>query len=133
MEASVSVLMAGGVSILMFGFLLGLPVSSIRAHAPTTPRHLMTAHLTAIMEGTMLLALTQAAMFSTLDATIETVGAVLLVTGCVLDAVGPVANWRQAVDDPFAARSLGWKLQAAGAPLNIAGLAVFVAGVLLAL
>jgi hypothetical protein len=101
--------------------------------SPHASRHLITAHLAAIIQGAVLIALSVASKFSSLAPPLETVSAVLLVTGCVLFVAGAVANWLQEVDDHFAARSLGWKLLAASGPMNVTGVVLMLAGVFKAL
>ena len=130
METSQKVLLVGGMISMTYGFLLGIPLTAIRTRQPQASRHLVTAHLAAIIQGAMLIALTVAAAFSTLSSGLETVAASLLVCGCVLFVGGAVANWLQAVEDHFATRSLGWKLLATSGPLNVHRDLMFLAGVL---
>jgi len=132
-ETSHKVLVVGGMVSLTYGFLLGIPLTAIRTRQPQASRHLVTAHLAAIIQGAMLIALTVAAAFSTLSRGLETVAASLLVCGCVLFVGGAVANWLQAVENHFATRSLGWKLLATSGPLNVIGISLLLAGVLKAL
>ncbi len=130
MDTSGKVLMVGGCVSLMYGFVLGLPLTMARMKAPTASRHLVTAHLAAIIQGATLVALSGVIGFSDLPAAVETTGAVLLVGGAVLFVSGAIANWRQQVDDHFAARSVGWNLFAASGPANLAGMAIVLTGVL---
>lgn len=130
METSSKVLLVGGVLSLTYGFLLGFPLSAVRMGAPTASRHLVTAHLAAIIQGAILLALSSVMVRSDLPSTVETVAASLLVGGAVLFVGGAVANWLQRIDDHFADRSLGWKLLATSGPMNVAGIVVVLVGVL---
>lgn len=132
MEPAAQVLTIYGVLSLAYGFVLGLPLSAVRLRAPHASRHLVTAHLAAIIQGALYLGLTAAAAFSTLPPWVEVVAALLLVGGSVLFVAGATVNWLQQVGDHFAARSLGWKLLAASAPLHLAGIAIFVIGVAIA-
>jgi hypothetical protein len=68
--------------------------------------------------------------FSDLPDAIETAAAALLVGGAVLFVAGAVANWRLHVEDHFAVRSLGWRFFAVSGPLNVAGAATVLVGVL---
>ncbi len=122
-----------GVVSLGVGFLLGLPLSQVRSRAPEAPRHLVTAHLSAIIQGAVHLGLSTAVAFSTLTAWLETTAASLLVVGSALFVAGAVANWRQEIDDHFAARSLGWKLLAASSAGHLPGMAILLVGVLVGL
>jgi len=130
MDTSAKVLMVGGSVSLMYGFLLGLPLTLARMKSPTASRHLVTAHLASIIQGATLLALSGVMEFSDLPGTVETTAAVLLVAGSVLFVAGAIANWRQSVVDHFAARSLGWKLFSVSGPMNLAGAAIVLVGVL---
>lgn len=130
MDTSGKVLIVGGCVSLMYGFVLGLPLTMARMKASTASRHLVTAHLAAIIQGATLVALSAVVEFSDLPATVETTAAVLLVGGAVLFVSGAIANWRQQVDDHFAARSVGWHLFATSGPANLAGMAIVLVGVL---
>lgn len=124
------VLLVYGSLSLGFGFLLGVPLSHIRMGAPEAPRHLVTAHLAAIIQGGVHLALTIALGFSTLSAWLETASAGLLAAGSALFVAGATTNWLQGIGDHFAARSLGWKLLAASSLGHLPGVAIVVVGVL---
>jgi hypothetical protein len=127
-NTAAKVLVVGGGGMLLVGFLLGLPLSAARMKAPAASRHLVTAHLSAIIQGATLLALASATKFSDLPSTAETTAAVLLVAGSVLFVSGALTNWRQDVADHFAARSVGWRLFAASGPINIIGAALVLVG-----
>ena len=130
MDTSGKVLLVGGVVSLTYGFLLGLPLTMARMKAPTASRHLVTAHLAAIIQGATLVALSGVIAYSALPKVIETTAAVLLVGGAGLFVAGAVANWRQAVGDHFAERSLGWKLLASSGPANVTGILTMLIGIL---
>jgi len=130
LDTSAKVLIVGGCISLMYGFLLGLPLTMARMKSPTASRHLVTAHLAAIIQGATLLALSGVMGFSDLPDTIETIAACLLVAGAVLFVAGAITNWRQSVDDHFAVRSFGWKLFSVSGPANLAGATIVLLGVL---
>lgn len=130
MDVSSKVLIVGGTVSLFYGFLLGFPLTAARMSAPTASRHLVTAHLSAIIQGATLVALSSAMTFSDLPKDIETAAAVLLVAGAVLFVAGAITNWRQDIDDHFAVRSVGWRLFAVSGPVNVAGAATLLVGVL---
>ena len=130
MDASSKVLIVGGTFSLFYGFLLGFALTAARMKAPAASRHLVTAHLSAIIQGATLVALSSVMTFSDLPEQIETVAAALLVAGSVLFVSGAIANWRQNIGDHFAERSLGWKLFAASGPANVLGAAMVLVGVL---
>ena len=120
--------MYGTLSI-VYGMTLGLPLSGIRMSQPTGPRHLITAHLSALMQGAMHLGLSVAVGFATFTPWVLTAAAVALVCGSALFVAGATANWLMKVDDHFAVRSHGWYLLSASAPLHLAGALVVLAGV----
>lgn len=130
MDMSGKVLIVGGSFSLFYGFLFGFALTAARMKAPAASRHLVTAHLSAIIQGATLLALSGAMGFSDLPAAIETTAAALLVGGAMLFVAGALLNWRQNIDDHFAVRSVGWKLFAASGPANVTGAATVLVGVL---
>ena len=129
MGTAEKVLIVGGVSILSYGFLLGIPLSMIRMKSPQAPRYLITAHLAAIIQGALLLGLSRATQLSDLSPTLETTAAALFVVGVSFFVVGATLDWLQNIGDHFAERSLGWKLLAISGPINISAAAIFLVGV----
>lgn len=127
------ILLVYGTISLGYGFVLGIPISRIRMGAPEAPRHLVTVHISAIVQGAVHLGLSIAIGFSTLTAWLETTSATLLVVGSALFVSGATVNWLQGVGDHFASRSLGWKLLAASAFGHLPGMTVVILGVLAAL
>ena len=123
-------LIVGGTCSLFYGFLLGFALTAARMKAPAASRHLVTAHLSAIIQGATLLALASVMTFSDLPERIETVAAALLVAGAVLFVSGAIVNWRQDIGDHFAVRSIGWRLFAASGPANVIGATTVLVGVL---
>lgn len=120
-------------SVLAFGLLVGIPMAVARSKAPRAPRYLLAAHLAAIIQGGMLLALTIAVGFSTLGTGAETTAAILLVGGVALFDLGLVLNWLQGVQDAFGEGSLGNKVSAAGTPLVLVGTGILFYGVVAAM
>lgn len=129
METAEKLLVVGGVSILGYGFVLGLPMAMARMRAPEAPRYLVVAHLASIIQGAVLLGLSRAVVVSPLSSGVETLGAVLLVVGVGLFGLGNTLNWLMRVGDHFAERPIGWMILSVSAPLNIAGLAILIVGV----
>lgn len=126
-------LVVGGTSVLMLGFLLGIPMAAARSEAPRAPRYLFAAHLAAIIQGGLLLALTIAFHFSVLSLWIETVAASLLLLGVVAFDLGLVVDWLQGVEDAFGESSLRNKVSTVGAPLILGGGAIVLFAVVSAL
>lgn len=121
-------LLYGSLSI-VFGMALGLPLSGIRMSDPIGPRHLVTAHLSALMQGSMHLGLSVAVGFASTTAWVLTASAISLVGGSVLFVAGATANWLMKVGDHFAERSGGWYLLSASGPLHLVGALVILVSV----
>lgn len=124
------ILVTGGMCVLAFGFLLGIPMAAARKKAPRAPRYLFAAHLAAIIQGGLLLALTVAVSFVNLSDAVRTAAAALFVGGVVLFDVGLTANWLQGVEDAFAEKSLGNKISTVGTPCILLGAGILLYGVL---
>ena len=133
METAHKILVVYGMVSLTVGFLLGLPLSQARTQAPVAPHHLVTAHLSAIIQGAVHLGLSVAVAFSSLTPWLETTAAGLLIVGSALFVAGAVVNWRQDIGDHFAVRSLGWKLLATSSIGHLPGMAIVLTGVLTAM
>lgn len=133
MDTATRLLIVGGTSVLALGFLLGIPMAAARSKAPRAPRYLFAAHLAAIIQGGVLLALTIAIGFSTLPGGIEVTAALLLIGGVVFFDLGLVLNWLQGVKDAFGENSLGNKVSAVGTPLILVGTGIVLFGVVAAL
>lgn len=133
MEFASEILIVGGMCILAFGFILGIPMALAREKAPRAPRYLIAAHLAALIQGGMLLALTIAFDFSSLASWIETVAASLFVGGVVLFDLGLTINWLQNIEDAFGEKSLGYKISSAGTPLVLVSAGIVFYGVITAL
>lgn len=132
LATSQRILVIYGTLSLAFGFSLGLALSNQRTQSPVASRHLLTAHLSAIIQGAVHLGLSIALGFATLTAWVETTAAVLLVVGSALFVAGATANWLQDVGDHFAERSLGWKLLAASSGGHLTGISIVLFGVITA-
>ena len=133
MDTSLKVLIVAGTAVLAYAFALGVPMALARQKAPVAPRHLVNAHMEGLIGGGILLALTAAVSFADLPSGLATTAAVLVSAGVVSALAGGTLNWRQGIDDPFAARSPGFMLQSAAGPLNLVGIAIILIGVLAAL
>jgi hypothetical protein len=130
MTTATRALIVGGMSVLAFGFLLGIPMAAARSKAPQPPRYLFAAHLAAIIQGGLLLALTIAVSVSTLSARVETAATSVLLAGVALFDLGLATNWLQGVQDGFAEKSIGNKVSAVGTPLVLIGTGILFYGVL---
>lgn len=130
MDTATRILIVGGMAVLSFGLLLGIPMVVTRSEAPRAPRYLLAAHLAAIIHGVLLLALTIALGYSSLSPGMETTAVTLLLAGVVLFDVGLVMNWLQGVQDGFAEKALGNKISGLGTPLVLVGTGIIFFGVL---
>lgn len=130
MQTANQVLIVGGVSILFFGMLLGIPMIVTRSRQARAPRYLFAAHLASIMQGTVLLAMSIAVGFSTLSSGIETTAAVLLLAGMALFNLGLVFNWLQGAVDAFKENTIGNKVSGLGTPLVLGGGGIVLFGVI---
>lgn len=128
METSARVLIVGGLSILSYGLLLGFGMVRERTRASHAPRYLLAAHLAALIQGTLLLALAGVVRFSRLSGGIETIAASLLVAGVALFDLGLTMNWLNKVRDAFAEKALGGHVAAIGMPLILSGTAIVFTG-----
>lgn len=133
MDKPTQILIIGGMFILTYGFLLGIPMALAREKASRAPRYLIAVHLAALIQGGMLLALTIAFDFSTLSSWIETIAASLFVGGVILFDLGLTLNWLQSIEDAFGEKSLGYKVSSAGTPLVLISAGIILYGVLAAL
>ena len=129
MTTAQQIVVVYGVMSLMYGFGLGIPLSRERMAAPAASRHLVIAHLSAILQGAMYLGLSAAFAMSTLTSSLETSAAVLLVCGSVLFVTGATLNWRQQIGDHFAERSPGWRCFALSSVGHLVGMTLVLVGV----
>lgn len=126
-------LIVSGTLVLTYGLFLGIPMAASRMKSSKAPRHLVAAHLEALIAGPALLGSSVAAGFSRLPETIELAAACAFTAGVALSLAGGTLNWLAGADDAFAERPKGWYLQASSGPLMIVGGLVFSAGVVMAL
>jgi hypothetical protein len=132
-ETSVKVLITAGTFVLLYAFVLGLPMAQARMKSPTAPRHLVNTHLEALQAGAVLLGLSLAASFGTLDFALENTAAWLLTAGVASTLVGGTLNWQTSAGDTFAEKSPGFYFQSLGGPLILVGGLILAIGVLKAL
>lgn len=133
MDTATRILVVGGMFVLSFGFLLGIPMAAARSKAPQAPRYLFAVHLAAIIQGGLLLALTIAVGFAALSSGLETAAASLLVAGVALFGAGLAFNWLQGVEDAFGGNSIGNKVSTIDTPLVLVGTGILLYGVVTAL
>jgi hypothetical protein len=130
MDNATQILIIGGMLVLSFGLILGIPMAMARGKASRAPRYLFAAHLAAIIQGGMLLALTIAVGYSELSATWETVAASFLTGGVVLFDLGLTIDWLKDIKDAFAEKSIGNKVSSVGTPFVLIGTGIILFGVI---
>ncbi len=85
--------MVDGVVILAYGFVLGVPLAASRMKAPQAPKHLVTTHLSAIIQGAAHLGLAFAVGFTDLGSGWAVAAAWLIVAGSGFEIAGGTINW----------------------------------------
>ena len=129
MSTAQSILVVYGTASVLYGMTLGMPLSWVRMSSPAGPRHLMTSHLSALMQGAMHLGLAVAAGFVTLTPWLVTGAAASLACGSALFVAGSTANWLMNAGDHFVERPVGFYLLSTSAPFHLAGAAIMLVGV----
>lgn len=129
MSTAQTVLVVYGTLSIVYGMALGVPLSRVRMVQPTGPRHLVTTHLSALMQGAMHLGLSVAIGFAAFTPWLLTSSAIAVAFGSALFVTGTTANWLMSAGDHFAERPVGFYLLSASAPLHLAGATVILAGV----
>ncbi len=125
--------MVYGVVVLVYGFVLGIPLAGSRLKTPQASRHLVNTHLSAIIQGAVHLGLAFAVGIADLGTGWAVAAAWLIVAGSSFEIVGGTINWLSGTEDQFAEKSLGFRFNSfVGAPA-IVGTMIVVVGVLRAL
>ena len=130
MSTAAQLLVAYGVAIIGYGLLLGVPLAQARNGSPQAPRHLVTTHLSALMQGPVALGFAFAVTVTSFDSTLATAAAVALLVGLGLEAIGGTLNWLRHTGDQFAERSPGYYANATSGPITILGALVLIVGTL---
>ena len=129
MTTAQSILLIYGVFILTYGFALGIPLAAARMKAPQASRHLVTTHLSAIIQGPIHFGLAFAAGVADLSAGWATAAASLVVAGSAFEVAGGTVNWLANTGDQFAERSFGFRLNSLVGPPAISGMLIIAIGV----
>jgi hypothetical protein len=133
MSTAARLLVGYGMVVIGYGLLLGVPMARARSGAPQAPRHLVTTHLSALMQGPVALGVAFGLTTAGVDSGWATVAAVALVVGLALEALGGTLNWILATGDQFAERSPGFLANAVSGPVTLAGALTLIVLVLLGL
>ena len=130
MSTAQNLLVGYGVIVLTYGLLLGIPLAASRSKAPQASRHLVTAHLSGLMQSPIALGLAFAIGAVSFDSTLATVAAALVVGGLAVEAAGGTVNWLKGTGDQFEEKGTGFKLNALSGPLAIPGAVIIAVAVL---
>lgn len=130
MSTAQNLLVGYGVIVLTYGLLLGIPLAAARSKAPQAPRHLVTAHLSGLMQGPVVLGLAFAIGAVSFESTLATVAAALVIAGLVVETLGGTVNWLQRTGDQFEEKGTGFRLNALSGPLAIPGALIITVAVL---
>ena len=131
MDTATKILVLGGVTALLWAFVLGFFFAQERAKAAQANRYLVMAHVGGLMGGTLLLALTAAFRAAALSAGLETLCAALIAGGTLALVAKDTLNWREGVTDEFKQQpALQSKVGIAAVLAMSLGLAIVAVGVL---
>lgn len=129
MTSAQQVLIAYGTIVLLVGFSLGAILGFARMKKPSL-RNLATAHVETLMQSAMHLGLAFAIGATGFDSTLATWGAILLVIGSGMQALGVTLNWLTKTGDQFAERSPGFMLNSASGLIIWPGVLILAVGIL---
>lgn len=131
MDTAAKISIVGGVLNIAASFVVGTVLAGRRRTEPAQGlRMLLVVHTAAVMQGSMLLALTFATGLSDLAQGWETAAAVLLVAGSAFNMSGNFLNYRGRVEDQFAGKSVGLRLNVVNSLLATPGIAILLVGVI---
>jgi hypothetical protein len=125
-----SIFVIYGVVALGYGFVLGVPLAAARMKAPQAPRHLVTTHLSAIIQGAVHLGLGFLVAMVTLGNGWATAAVVLIVVASALELAGGTINWPSGTGDQFSERSLGFHFNSLVGPPAIIRIGIMLVGAL---
>jgi hypothetical protein len=118
-----------GTTVLAVGFILGTLMGILRMNAPPI-RNLARAHVETLLQAGMHFGLAFAIGVVGFNSTAATWGALLLVVGSAMQAVGVTLNWVTNTADQFAQRSSGFLLNSVSTFVIWPGLVVTLLGIL---
>ena len=129
MSAAQRILVGYGTVILVVGFILGTVLGMLRMRTPQV-RNLASAHVETLMQSAMHFGVAFAVGAVGFRSAVATWGAALLVIGSAMQASGATLNWLRDVDDQFARRSAGFRLNTASTFVMWPSLVLLVGGIL---
>lgn len=129
MSTAQQLFIAYGTIILVVGFGLGAILGSLRMKMPAI-RNLATAHVETLMQASMHLGLAFAVGAVGFASSAATWGAILLVIGSAMQAIGVTLNWLTKTKDQFAEKSPGFFINSSSTFVIMPGLIITVIGIL---
>lgn len=129
MTTAQQILIAYGTIVLLLGFSLGGILGMLRTKTAAI-RSLATAHVETLMQSAMHFGLAYAVAATGYDSSVATWGAVLLVIGSAMQAIGATLNWITKAGDQFAERSPGFWLNSASSLAIWPGVLILAIGIL---
>lgn len=133
MTAAQEIFVVYGVVVLAYGFILGVPLAATHSKAAQAPKHLVTTHLSAIIQGAVHFGLAAAISFADLSPGWAVAAAWLIVAASALEIAGGTINWLSGTGDQFAEKSLGFRFNSLVGPPAIIGIVIVGVGVIGAL
>jgi len=132
MPTAAKILVIGGLGSLLYSFVMALVLAQQRTADPMADRHLLLqVHVVSLWEGFMLLGLVWAVALSDLSSGVETLAALLLVAGAVLQMISNTMGWRTNNTNLFAPpRGMTFQIARLNAILAFAGLVILIFGAL---
>lgn len=130
MSTAQNLLVGYGVVVLTYGFVLGVPLAAARMKTPAASRHLVTTHLSGLMQGPIHLGLAFALGAASFDSGLAVTAAGLVVAGSLAEIAGGTVNWLQGTGDQFDERSIGFRINSLTGLLAIPGALIIAIGVL---
>ena len=129
MSTAQNLLVGYGLLVLAYGSMLGVPLAAARMKAPAASRHLVTTHLSGLMQGPIHFGLAFAIGALSFDSGLAVAAAALVVAGSLAEITGGTINWLSGTEDQFDENSTGFRFNSLTGPLVIPGiLIVAVAG-----
>lgn len=130
MSTAQKLLVGYGVVVLAYGFLLGVPLAAARMKTPAASRHLVTTHLSGLMQGPIHFGFAFALGAVSFDSGLATAAAALVVAGSLAEIAGGTTNWLQGTGDQFSERSIGFRINSLTGLLAVPGALIIAIGVL---
>ena len=130
MSTAQNLLVAYGLLVLSYGLLLGVPLAIARSSEPQASRHLVTAHLSGLMQGPITFGLAFAIGTVSFDSALAVVAACLVTAGFLAETLGGTVNWLRGTGDQFEEKGAGFRLNTLTGPLAIPGTLIITVAVL---